>query len=192
MKRLAIVAFVALVALVPGTALADSHTLTLTSKQLRNIIMGTFNPTIPPEWAGIWSVQDSIYNCQGQSTDVSTTLDTLCAGAVLADPGESPITFDCVGFANATTFSQTCTGSGDVAGCHVDFHLDSHGTRTNDSYYSVSVIQFTYSGPSPCDLFPGQCNQTNSHGTRTDPEPAQFCSTPTRESTWGDVKIHYR
>jgi len=189
MQRLAAAAFVALLALVPGLALAGP--LTLTPKQLISVINGG-GTSIPPEWAGIWSVQDSTYNCQGVLTGTDTSLDTLCTGAVLTDPGESPITFTCTGTSTATTFTQSCTGSGDVAGCHVDFQLDSHGTRTNDSFYSVSVIHFTYSGPSPCDLFPGQCTQTNSHGTRTDPEPTAFCSTPTRESTWGQVKIHYR
>jgi len=192
MKRLAAAAFVSLLALLPGAALADSHGFTLTSKQLMHVVMGGLNPTIPPEWAGIWTVQDSSYDCQGVSTGISTTDDTLCAGAILADPGQSPIQFDCTGVANPTSFQQHCTGTGTVSGCQVDFVLDSHGTRSNDSYYSVSVVQITYSGGGLCDLFPDQCFQTNSHGTRTGPTQPSDCATPTRQSRWGDLKVKYR
>jgi hypothetical protein len=71
--------------------------------------------------------------------------------------------------------------------------VESHGTRTGDTYSSVTTISTVTSGPSdPCDLFPDDCNQFNSHGTRIGPADPVYCATPTLPTTWGELKNRYR
>jgi hypothetical protein len=71
--------------------------------------------------------------------------------------------------------------------------MESHGTRTGESYYSVTTISTTYSGTGAgCSSFPASCTQINSKGTRTGPAPAAYCATPARAATWGELKSLYR
>ena len=148
--------------------------------------------TIPPEWAGTWSSTDSVYDCNGVLQSVSTSLDTLCAGVRFDFQSDS--TISCSGSATATTFEEHCTGTGDAGpDCQYTLTLDAHGTRNGDSFFSVNVFQFQFSGTGPgCDQIPDQCTQTNSHSTRTGPAPAEYCATPVRSTTWGKVKSQYR
>lgn|SRR5690349_9588364 len=146
--------------------------------------------TIPPEWAGIWSSSDSTYDCNGVLQSTSTSLDTLCAGVVFyQDPS-----FNCTGSADGTSFQQHCTGSGEVfPNCNYSFDLVSHGTRSGDSFFSVSVFQQNYSGTAKgCDLFPPSCSQVNSHSTRTGPAPSAYCASPVQAGSWGRLKSLYR
>ena len=77
--------------------------------------------------------------------------------------------------------------------CNYSFDIETHGTRSGDSFFSVSVFQTQYSGTGEgCDLFPDTCDQINSHATRTGPAPAAYCSTPAQRTTWGQVKSRYR
>jgi hypothetical protein len=146
--------------------------------------------TVPPEWAGIWTTTDTVYNCPSTYQGSSTSTDTLCAGQVF----ENDSTFVCTGSSTATTFDQVCDGSDIVfADCVATIHLVTHGTRTADSYSSVTTITSTYSGSDPsCALFPPGCTQINTHATRIAPAPAAYCSTPAKPATWGQLKAQYR
>jgi len=146
--------------------------------------------SVPVEWSGVWSIQDSTYDCPNVFKSTSTSVDTLCTGhGFEGDP-----TFVCTGSATATTFTQTCDGSFNVfQDCDAVFHLESHGTRTADSYFAVSTITVTYTGTGTgCNLLPPSCTQVNARGTRIAPEPASYCASPVRQSTWGEMKAMYR
>jgi len=145
---------------------------------------------VPPEWAGVWSYSDTTYNCQGEVTDTSSGLDTLCAGQRFdTDPSAS-----CTGSSTSTTFEQHCTYDQELfPDCNLHFVSDSHGTRTGDTFYSVSVFQSSTSGTAKgCDLFPPSCSQINSHTTRIGPAPSEYCSTPAQPTSWGQLKSLYR
>lgn len=145
---------------------------------------------IPPEWAGIWSYSDTTYNCLGQVVGTSSGFDTLCAGVRFdTDPSVS-----CSGSATANTYTQHCTSSGEVfPDCNYTIVVDTQGTRTGDTFFSVSVFTATYSGTGKgCDLLQDQCQQYNSHATRTGPAPSEYCATPAAETSWGQVKSLYR
>ena len=65
--------------------------------------------------------------------------------------------------------------------------------RTGDTYRSVTVTNVTYSGTGlGCDLVPPSCTKVVSYGTRTGPAPAEYCLTPVKRATWGQLKVAYR
>ena len=145
---------------------------------------------VPAEWAGIWSYSDTTYNCEGGVVGTSSGLDTLCAGQRFdTDPSVS-----CTGSATATTYQQHCTSSGEIfPNCNLNVDVETHGTRTGDSFFSVTVYQSSTSGTAEgCNLFPPQCQQINSHATRIAPAPTKYCSTPAEKATWGQLKSLYR
>jgi hypothetical protein len=152
--------------------------------------MGT-TVTIPPEWAGIWSEQDSTYSCLGVFKSASTNIDTLCAGKDYLSGGA--IQFVCTGTANATSVDMTCTGSFPVTvDCAANYSIHVTGTLSSGTYRTVTTTDVTYSGTgAECGLLPPTCTQVNSWGTRTGPAPAD-CTTPTRHDTWGRLKSIYR
>jgi hypothetical protein len=146
--------------------------------------------SVPVEWSGVWAVEDSTYDCPNTFKSTSASLDTLCTGqSFQGDP-----TFVCTGSATATTFTQTCDGTFNVfPDCDASFHLEVHGTRTGESYFSVATLTVNYVGTGTgCDLVPPSCTQINTHGTRTAPAPAAYCASPVREATWGELKVLYR
>jgi hypothetical protein len=145
---------------------------------------------IPPEWAGIWQTSDSTYDCNGVLQGVSSGVDTLCAGTRF----DTTSTISCTGSATSTTFNQHCTGSGEVfTDCNYTIDVLTHGTRSGDTFFSVSVFQSTYAGTGKgCDFFPDQCQQINTHSTRTGPAPAAYCASPAAPTSWGKVKASYR
>jgi len=147
---------------------------------------------VPPEWAGIWSYTDTTYNCLGVVTGTSSGLDTLCAGVRYDYNGDPSIS--CTGSADANSYTQHCTGTGEIfPDCNYTIVVDTHGTRSGDSFYSVSTFQYTASGTGKgCDLFPAQCSQINTHSTRTGPAPSEYCATPAQPTSWGQVKSLYR
>ena len=153
------------------------------------------NDPVPPEWAGVWTTVDSIYDCAGVFQSTSTSTDTLCAGQTF-DPDSSavqcPIT--CSGTANSTSVNMQCTGTCEVfENCAATFTSDFVGTRTADSYFSVITMNTSFAGTGEgCDVFPDQCMQINSHGTRVGPAPEPYCSTPAEPATWGRIKSRYR
>jgi hypothetical protein len=146
---------------------------------------------IPPEWEGIWTAQDTSYDCSPMTfRGVSTETDTLCAGQVLTYPDGETFTIDCNGTGNATTVHYVCSGSGEiVAGCTATIDVTTDVTRSGDSFYSVSTIQTTYTGA--CFGLPNSCTISHTHGTRISSGTAE-CATPTKPSTWGGVKATYR
>jgi len=147
--------------------------------------------SVPAQWAGIWIVTDSSYTCAGVFQATNSDTDTLCAGTTFST-GDTA--FTCSGSADANTFSIHCTGSGQVfTDCQYNVTVDSRGTRTNESYFSVATTMVTYSGTGPgCNLVPPSCTQVNTHGTRIAPAPAAYCATPATVESWGQLKAHYR
>jgi hypothetical protein len=148
----------------------------------------------PPEWQGVWSEVDSQYTCSPFAlNDVSSELDTVCAGQEVVPPGSSssPFTIDCTGTADANSVHMHCTGGGVVApSCSVQIDMQIDATRTSDSFYSVNRLNITYVGAG-CGGIPSECYEDHVHGTRTGPATA-YCATPTEPSTWGKLKAHYR
>jgi hypothetical protein len=146
---------------------------------------------VPTEWSGIWSIQDSTYDCPNVFKSTSASVDTLCTGH---NGFEGDPTFTCTGSATSTTFQQTCDGTFNVfPDCDAAFHLETHGTRTGDSYVAISTLTVNYVGTGTgCDLVPPSCTQIDSRGTRTGPEPVAYCASPVREATWGRMKAMYR
>lgn len=183
MKRLALGLFVLMLS--AGSAAANPFA----SRHHAPTLLGG-SITVPPEWAGIWSVVDTFYTCIGAFQSTSTTLDTLCAGTKF----EQDTTFTCTGSITADTFQQSCSGSGELfPNCTYTFLLESNGTRSGDTFNSVSTFSTSYSGTGKgCDLFPDNCTQTNSHATRIGPAPTAYCATPAVSTSWGKVKNHYR
>lgn len=146
--------------------------------------------TVPPEWAGVWETSDSTYDCAGVLTGTSTYTDTLCAGTRIYPD----TTLGCSGSSTATTFDMSCSGSAEVfTDCQYTVNLESHGTRSGETFNSVATLSVVYSGTGlGCDLFPDHCSQTNSHSTRTGVAPAAYCATPAQPVTWGRMKVLYR
>ena len=158
------------------------------AKSPRSIVQGGI--TVPPEWAGIWQTTDSTYDCTGALLSSGASFDTLCAGVTF----EQDPDFSCTGSVDANSYTQHCTGSGEIfPDCNYTFDVQTHGTRTGDTFFSVSVLTTTYSGTGEgCDFLPDMCQQFNSHATRIGPAPTKYCSTPVEGTTWGQIKSQYR
>jgi hypothetical protein len=140
----------------------------------------------PLEWDGEWTTVDTVYTCQGAFQSTSPGGNTICGGTDYTPAGPVPLT--CTGTADATTIDLTCTGSGlFFPDCDANYTVVTHGTLTADTYFMVSTVNIAYTGIG-CSGLPPTCVQVNSHGTRTGPS----CVTPTRRSTWGELKIRYR
>jgi hypothetical protein len=147
--------------------------------------------TVPPEWAGIWQSTDTTDDCNGVFVSTSTSLDTLCTGQTFEDDDPN---VSCTGSADANSYTQHCTGTSQpIPDCTATFDILTNGTRTGDSFFSVTVFQASYSGTGKgCDLFPDFCQQFNSHSIRIAPAPAEYCATPVEGLSWGRVKSLYR
>jgi len=148
---------------------------------------------VPTEWDGEWNTLDTVYTCLGAFQSTSTSTDTICGGKDYSPNGYgSPINFQCTGSATATTIDMTCVGSGELfTDCNGDYTIVTHGTLSGSSYHTVTTINVTYSGTA-CDFLPPSCNQIDTWGTRIGPAPVAYCATPTRSSSWGQVKVLYR
>jgi hypothetical protein len=153
---------------------------------------------IPPEWDGVWASEDSVYDCQGNLDFVETYLDTLCSGQVYGFDGDDPtgglFPIDCSGTATATTAQLTCTASGEVVeDCTISFTSTLDAVRTASTFVAVSVTDISYSGTGfGCDFIPAECTRVVTHATRLGPAPTAYCATPSRSSSWGEVRIRYR
>ena len=191
MKRLAI-ALVLSVWLLPAGSASAAPAAPSVKSVLRT--MGIAVPA-PPEWDGVWDVVDSTYDCLGVLTGKSSSTDTLCAGQSTYDPpAGTPVTFSCDGTATATEVHIVCTGSAQIIpDCQLTFVIHVDAYLTAETYFSVTNLNASYSGTAEgCDLLPGICQQINSHGERTGPAPVDYCATPARPSSWGEIKAHYR
>ena len=149
---------------------------------------------VPLEWDGTWTTLDSVYTCQGVFQSTSTGIDTICGGKDYTPGGGTAFTLSCSGSADATSYDMTCTGSAEIfTDCNADYNMVTHGTMSGGSYHTVSTINVTYSGTGTgCDLVPPSCTQVDIWGTRTGPAPVGYCSTATRQATWGQLKSLYR
>jgi len=150
--------------------------------------------TVPSDWDGIWTTQDSVYDCTTGPMSTSSSVDTICSGQSFNGGSSGGSPFTCTGTADATTIHATCTGSS-AAGtdCQADYNIQMDVTRTNTTYKSVSTINVTYSGTGlGCDLYPPMCLRVVSYGTRTGPAPTAYCNTAVMRPTWGRLKTLYR
>jgi hypothetical protein len=182
-------AFLLLAALAASPAAADPFA--------RHAPSGVFAPVgaagsivVPPEWAGVWATVDSSYLCTGALQSVTSSSDTLCTGQVFVIDSSAV----CTGTFDASSYTMHCTATGQVfPDCNYTITIDAHGTRTVDSFFSVVTFTTSYSGTGTgCDLLPPQCQQTNTHGTRTGPAPPAYCATPAVGTSWGKLKATYR
>jgi len=192
MRRLATTLVLLSAVLVTGTAFAANQPPT--ADQIMKMVRATV--VVPVDWDGTYDVFDSTYDCTGAWLANGTDADTICGGKDYSPsaPG-SPVTFDCTGTTTATTFEMTCTASWDLyPNCTANFNVASNGTISGGTYFIVSVVRITYSGTDPyCSVYnTPTCRQYNRHGTRTGPAPADYCATPTRRTSWGQVKTFYR
>ncbi len=191
MKRMAI-AVVLLAALLGASAAAAAPVVPGSRTVLRTLSAAD---VVPADWAGVWSIADTIYSCLGEVQQTTSGSDTLCAGQEISQESPDPsIQFTCTSSITANTFQIHCAGSMPVMpDCQADFTLDGTGTFSGDSFFSVMTMTTTFSGTGEgCDLFPPSCTQINAHGTRTGPAPIAFCQTPTHAGTWGELKSIYR
>jgi hypothetical protein len=153
---------------------------------------------VPPEWDGVWASADSVFDCQNNLLDVETYLDTLCAGQVISfaedDPTGGLIDLTCTGGADATTVDIDCSGSTEFfPDCALTFAVQLSALRTGDSFVGTSVTSITFDGTGEgCDLLPDECTRVVTRANRIGPAPAAYCTTPTRASSWGDLKLRYR
>jgi hypothetical protein len=149
---------------------------------------------IPPEWDGIWTSTDSTYDCTGVLQQVGSSEDTLCNGAVFFDPSTITGDVECTGSFTATTLDITCTGVDTIiTDCVATFTYHIRGTRTGDDAFLVTTITTNFDGTAPeCAFIPDDCSQLNTHAQRTGPAPTDYCATPARPATWGEVKVRYR
>lgn len=175
-----------------GTASSGARAHRLTSA-LR-AMGGTL--TVPPEWDGIWVSEDSTYSCEGVFESVETYTDTICAGQVLPyqDPSGGMFNLSCSGTASATTIDINCASGAEVVpDCMMTFSLLFSATRSGDSFVGEGTNTISYSGTAEgCDLIPDECSRTVTHATRISPAPPAYCATPTRRSTWGELKVRHR
>ena len=188
MPRLRVLCVAALtLALLPTGA----HAGKLPKPSFTQILQAAGGFTLPPEWAGIWQYEDTTYSVCGvpEFTTESGT-DTLCAGLSL-DPDDVGIQFDCTGTVTATAIDVVCTGSMELfPGCTLNFTVTTTATRNGDNATYVNQFETTYV-PTGCAFQSDGCEVTRGTLTRTGPEP-KSCATPTREGTWGTLKLRYR
>jgi len=168
----------------------------LSASNLRDILR-VARPTVPTPaaWSGVWDIVINIYQCGGGLLQTVSETDTLCTGQEISEePPGTDVPPTCTGFADDTTVDMTCTGTGDYfPDCTVSYVAEIDGTRTADSYSLVSIINSTYEGTGTgCEFLPDSCIRVEVTGTRTGPEPSDYCATPTLPSTWGRVKAQYR
>jgi hypothetical protein len=143
--------------------------------------------TLPPAWSGIWSYSDTTYACGNPTPTYSSSgLDTLCAGQDVL--GGSGSTYNCTGSFTDTDGNVTCTAV-DTAftGCSYTVTINIVATRSGDTYTSTTTTTTTWS-PASCAGVANSCYVTNSHGTRTGPQPPN-CGTPVVPLTWGRIKL---
>lgn len=187
MKRLALTLLLPASMLLIGSAQAAAVPVQSVAKLARASVL------VPVEWDGFWTTVDSVYTCEGVLLFTPpASADTICGGKDFSPTAPGGITLVCTtGTVDANTIDLTCTGSGTIEpDCDASYTIVTHQTRTGDTFFSVSTINVTYTGtacPGPSD-----CLQVNVHGTRTGPAPTDYCATPTKRSTWGQIKVLHR
>ena len=151
--------------------------------------------TVPPQWDGVWTTQDSVYDCTTGFQQLVTGADTLCSGQVYTvSSAGSPVTITCTGTADATSFHATCSGTGTIfTDCQLTIDIQIDAILTGDTFRSVTTTNTSYSGTGTgCNLLQPSCTRSVTYGTRTGPAPTAYCLTPAKRATWGQLKETYR
>jgi len=145
---------------------------------------------LPEEWAGIWEVDFTLYDCTTEEVIFAgTEVDTICPNSPIEDPA-SEFALVCTGSADAETMTFECVGSGEVMpGCTAEYTFTGTATRSGDTYEGVSTTTISYVGE--CSGVPDQCMRLEQSATRTAPPPDP-CTTPVVEGGWGTLKAFYR
>src|SRR5262245_27949683 len=66
------------------------------NKSLNFLQILTSGVPVPAEWAGVWSTNDTTYDCNTLAIkNTNSPTDTLCVGQEVGAPGNSPFTIDC-------------------------------------------------------------------------------------------------
>lgn len=195
MKRFATALFLSVLFIIPsGIAFADDLPPRITLVDVFRTLQS--DPTIPPEWSGIWSIIDTTYTCMDVFQSADASLDTLCTGmSVGVDEEPAPgIMIDCTGSVDATSADFVCTATFNVApDCDATFTATTMATLSGDSYTSTTTVEIMYDGTGfGCDLIPDTCTKIVTHGTRVSAEPSAYCATPTEPVSWGKIKVRYR
>ena len=144
---------------------------------------------LPGGWYGIWQIQIQIKDCVTQQVQFSTSdTDTICPDEeVLSDP---EINYQCTGTVSDTEFHMTCTAQyEEVPGCLADVSVAFDGTRTGNSFFTVGIFNYTYTGAA-CEPEGTFCSRFEQTGTRTSTDTSG-CETPVRAGTWGGIKARY-
>lgn len=148
---------------------------------------------LPPEWEGIWSNIDSVYDCNTLAlTKVVSQNDTLCAGELVGDDPHIDPPFGgvtCSGTGDATHLQSHCAVSG-LCGeaCGLDYTSDLDATRSAETAFWLWTTKFQSTIPTY-----DKCSLTRRHGTRIQAGPLAVCgSVPSKPLSWGGVKAHYR
>lgn len=157
-------------------------------------------PTIivPTEWAGVWAIQDTVFDCLGAVTSAVSENDTLCAGQNIFelpdDFSEIDIEITCDGEVTPTLLDVSCSGTTLVAkDCLLTYTFTANAVRTGETYDARTATSITFTGTGiGCDAFPGFCVESHTTGTRILPEPTAYCATPVEATTWGQIKSRYR
>lgn len=147
---------------------------------------------VPDEWVGIWERQVRSYDCDTDELMFSSTdYDTICPGWAFSDPEDDTVDITCTGSANADSYQQQCDGESEILpGCTATYDFQATGSRTGDSYTSVTVIEITASGE--CMGFSGSCQRIEVTATRIDPTPPDCSETPAERWSLSAVKGRYR
>jgi hypothetical protein len=189
MKRFTVTLVLMAAAVLFGSAQASTD-----AERVAQIMkMARASVVLPAAWDGEWSRTDTVYTCAGVFQSTSTSTDTICGGKDFSpNSGGSPLTLNCSGTSDATSYNIHCVGSADSPPCTLNLTVDGHGTLTGGLRYTVTTVNTAYTGTDPlCSLLPPQCIQVNSHATYIGPAPPVYCSTPSRHTTWGEVKTIY-
>lgn len=147
---------------------------------------------VPDEWVGVWELQIAAYDCETDALLFSSTeYDTICPGWGFSDPQDEDIDLTCTGSADADSYLQQCSGSTEILpGCTVTYDFEATGSRTGDTYTSVTVIETVATGD--CMGFSGSCQRIEVTATRIDPTPPDCSETPAVAWDWSTVKQRYR
>jgi len=145
------------------------------------------DPAFPAEWAGIWNIATTEYECGGSTpTDSYADLDTICAGEIFTE--STDVDYVCDGTIDANSIDVSCTASITEGPCTITFSSSVTGSRSGDSVSGTNTYSVTYSG---CGPIPDECVDEVFTGTRIGGEPSSCASVPVVPTTWGLVKSRY-
>jgi hypothetical protein len=152
---------------------------------------------VPAEWSGVWTLQDSTFDCLGMKTDAITENDTLCTGQNIYEVPEDleglGLDINCTVDVTPTTLEISCTATGTVGpDCLLTYTYEGSAVRTGDTYRATTHLSITVDGVDPaCSFFPDQCIDGRTSAVRIAPQPTAYCATPAVQTTWGQVKSRY-